>query len=68
MTWSPATKDGKTFTVTACVDVSRIDFLDAEGASTVNPDRPDRQRFSYTVVKADEGFFVTEDTLKGKPC
>ena len=62
------TKDGETFTVSACVDVSKIDFLDAEGASTVNPDRPDRQRFRYMVVKADEQFFVTEDTLKGKPC
>ena len=61
-------KDGKTFIVAACVDVSGIDFVDEKGDSQVNPDRPDRQSFSYTVVKADEGFFVTEDTLKGKPC
>jgi len=61
-------KDGKTFIVTACVDVSDIDFVDEKGASQVNPDRPDRQNFSYRVVKAGEGFFVTEDTLKGKPC
>lgn len=60
--------EGKTFTVTACVDVSGIDFVDAKGKSKVNENRPDRQRFSYTVVKADGEFFVTEDTLKGKPC
>lgn len=56
------------FTVTACVDVSAVDLVDKSGASQVNPDRPDRQSFSYTVVRANEGFFVTEDTLKGKPC
>ena len=61
-------KDGKTFTVTACVDVSGIDFVDENGDSQVNPDRPDRQRFNYTVVKVDQGYFVTEDTLEGKPC
>ena len=61
-------KDGKTFTVTACVDVSGIDFVDEKGDSQVNPDRPDQQRFSYTVVKVDQGYFVTEDTLEGKPC
>jgi hypothetical protein len=61
-------KDGKTFTVTACVDVSGIDFVDEKGDSQVNPDRPDQQRFSYTVVKFDQGFFVTVDTLEGKPC
>lgn len=61
-------KDGKTFTVTACVDVSGIDFVDEKGDSQVNPDRPDQQRFSYTVVKVDQGFFVTVDTLEGKPC
>ena len=61
-------KDGKTFTVTACVNVSGIDFVDKKGDSQVNPDRPDRQRFDYAVVKAKDEFFVTRDTLKGKPC
>ncbi len=63
-----STKDGKTFSVTACVDVSGIDFVDEKGDSQVNPDRPDRQSFNYTVVKAKNEFFVTRDTLKGKPC
>ena len=42
------TKDGKTFTVTACVDVSTVDLVDEKGNSQVNPDRPDQQRYTYT--------------------
>jgi hypothetical protein len=61
-------KDGKTFTVTACVDVSGVDLVDKTGASTVSPDRPDQQKYSYSVAKTSEGFFVTVDTLKGTPC
>jgi hypothetical protein len=63
-----STKDAKSFTVTACVDVSAVDLVDRTGDSKVNPDRPDQQQYSYTVVKAPEGFFVTKDTLKGEPC
>jgi hypothetical protein len=63
-----ATKDGKRFTVSACVDVSTVDLVDQKGTSQVNPDRPDQQRYTYSVVKTAEGFFVTEDSLKGKPC
>ena len=63
-----STKDGKTFTVSACVDVSGVDLVNKKGVSQVPPTRPDRQRFPYTVVKTAQGFFVTTDTLKGKPC
>ena len=62
------TKDGKAFTVKACVDVSTVDLVDQKGTSQVNPDRPDQQRYTYKVIKTAEGFFVTEDSLKGKPC
>lgn len=67
---SPAatTKDGKTFAVSACVDVSKVNIVDKAGKSVVRSGRPDQQRYSYTVVKAPQGFFVTVDTLKGKPC
>jgi hypothetical protein len=44
-------KTGRPSRVTACVDVSGVDLVDEKGASTVNPDRPDQQKFSYTVVK-----------------
>ena len=27
-----------------------------------------RQRYTYTVEKAPQGFFVTEDLLKAEPC
>ncbi len=62
------TKDGKTFAVSACVDVSNVNIVDKAGKSVVRPGRPDQQRYSYTVVKAPQGFFVTVDTLKGEPC
>lgn len=65
---SASTKDGKVFTVTACVDVSKVNAVDKTGKSVVKPGRPDRQQYTYTVEKAPQGFFVTVDTLKGKPC
>ncbi len=61
-------KKGKTFAVTACVDVSGIDLVDKNGNSKVNPDRPDQQKYSYIVTKTSSDFFVTVDTLKGTPC
>ena len=30
----------------------------------MRPERPDRQRYRYSVVKAPEGFFVTLDKLE----
>lgn len=62
------TKDGETFAVSACIDVSKVNIVDKAGKSVVRPGRPDRQQYPYTVVKAPQGFFVTVDTLKGKPC
>ena len=62
------TEDGEGFTVTACRDVSAVDVIDDSGTSVVRSDRPDRQQFTYEVLKAPEGFFVTEDQLKGSPC
>jgi hypothetical protein len=65
---SASTKDGKTFAVTACIDVSKVNIVDRTGKSVVKAGRPERQQYSYTVEKAPQGFFVTVDTLKGKPC
>lgn len=62
------TKDGKTFSVVACIDVSKVNVVDKAGKSVVRPGRPDRQQYTYTVVKARQGFLVTVDTLKGSPC
>ncbi|NHA68235.1 hypothetical protein [Phycicoccus flavus] len=57
-----------TFSVSACVDVSDIDFVDGSGTSQVNPNRPDAQQFSYTVDKRADRFLVVRDTLEGEPC
>lgn len=56
------------FLVSACVDVRRIDFLDASGRSLVTAERPPEQRFSYEVDKQDEKFVVVKDTLRGSSC
>lgn len=56
------------FLVSACVDVRRIDFLDASGRSLVTAERPPLQRFSYEVDKQDEKFVVVKDTLRGSSC
>ena len=61
-------KAGKSFAVTACIDVSALDVVDKSGTSVVVPGRPQRQRYSYQVEKAPQGFFVTVDTLKAEPC
>lgn len=60
--------DGKSFAVSACVDFSEVDVVDASGKSVVKAGRPVAQRYSYVVQKAPEGFFVTEDLFKGQPC
>ncbi|NNM46993.1 hypothetical protein [Knoellia koreensis] len=65
---SATTKDGKAFAVVACIDVSGVDVVDTAGTSVVKAGRPDRQEYTYTVSKVPQGFFVTVDTLKGKPC
>ena len=56
------------WSVSACVDVRGINFLDREGTSQVNPNRPDSQRFSYIVTRGQGALRVSEDSLEGKPC
>ena len=56
------------FSVSACVDVTRVDLVNGQGVSQVNPNRPDLQRFSYTVGKQGNGFRVLEDNLKATAC
>lgn len=63
-----AKKSARAFEVQACIDVSGVDLVDAAGKSVVTSNRPDRQQYTYAVEKAADGFFVTRDTLKGKPC
>ena len=44
-------RDGKSFTVAACVNVSELDVVDRSGKSVVVDSRPVEQRFTYKVVK-----------------
>ena len=61
--------DGKnTFTVKACIDVSKANVVDPAGKSVIAAGRQDRTEYTYKVQKAPGGFFVTEDMLKGQPC
>ena len=57
-----------TFTVKACIDVSKANVVDPAGNSVIAAGRQDRMQYTYSVQKAPGGFFVTEDKLKGQPC
>jgi hypothetical protein len=57
-----------TFTVKACIDVSKANVVDPAGKSVIAAGRQDRTEYTYKVQKAPGGFFVTEDKLKGQPC
>ena len=57
-----------TFTVKACIDVSKANVVDSAGKSVIAAGRQDRMQYTYMVQKAPGGFFVTEDKLKGQPC
>ena len=60
----------------ACVDVSGIDVLDAEGRSLVSPDRLDRSKSIVTMYRYEPGtkgaeaggWYVYEATSKAEPC
>jgi hypothetical protein len=60
--------DGKNFAVKACIDVSKANVVDQVGKSVIAAGRQDRMEYSYKVQKTPEGYFVTEDKLKGHPC
>ena len=60
--------DGKNFAVNACIDVSKANVVDQVGKSVIAAGRQDRMEYSYKVQKTPEGYFVTEDKLKGHPC
>jgi hypothetical protein len=59
---------GNSFDVTACIDVSKVNVVDKNGKSVVAAGRLPRVQYTYKVAKIPSGFFVTKDTLEGKPC
>lgn len=57
------------FKTVACVDVSKVNVVDAAGKSVLSAGRPSRTKYTYEVTKTAEGFFVTKDTMTGGvPC
>lgn len=63
-----STKDGAK--VSACVDYSQVDVVDADGASVVSDDRQERVLHRYTVAHDDtaDTWFVAEVETKGASC
>ena len=52
------------FTVTACIDVSKVNLVDKVGKSVVAANRPARVKYLYTVEKGSDGvFYVVEDKV-----
>lgn len=62
------TATARKYTVTACVDVSKVDVVDGAGKSQVRPGRPERSAYDYTVERDGKQWFVVEDLLKGRSC
>jgi hypothetical protein len=57
-----------TFSVAACIDVSKTNVVDESGKSVVDPNRVPRNKYNYVVEKSDNHFYVIKDTLRGTPC
>ncbi len=56
------------FQTVACIDVSKVNVVDAAGKSVLSAGRPSRTKYTYEVTKTADGFFVTKDTMSGVPC
>lgn len=70
VTTKPGIFDSKSnlYTVTACIDVTKVNVVDSAGKSKVPADRPPRTSYDYKVQKDGDKYFVVEDLLEGKPC
>ncbi len=49
------------FTAMACLDVSKVNLVDKDGKSVVAATRPSRVAYDYSVRKAGDVYFITED-------
>lgn len=56
------------YVVTACVNVAKVNIVDAEGKSQVPPGRPDQSAYDYTVQQDGAKWYVIKDLLEAKPC
>ena len=57
-----------TFEVSSCIDVSKVNVIDSAGKSVLAADRPNKTKYTYEVTKTPDGFFVTQDQMKGSSC
>ena len=53
-----AVKGSGQWRVRACLDLSRVDVVDASGNSVVSPDRPDRYEYEFGVTADATRFYV----------
>ena len=56
------------YQVNACVNVSKVNIVDAEGKSHVPPGRPEQSAYTYKVQRDGDHWYVVEDLLEAKPC
>lgn len=59
---------GKSFDVTACLDLSKTNVVDKAGKSVVAAGRLPRVQYTYKVTKTSSEFSVDDDTVGGQAC
>ncbi|MFB9732812.1 hypothetical protein [Ornithinimicrobium kibberense] len=65
------TVGGETAEAVACLDVSAVQAVDADGNSVITEDRLDRTLQDYVLERDDSaqlGWYVVEDTNRNEPC
>jgi hypothetical protein len=63
--------DGDTAEAKACVDVSQVDAVDANGDSVIAEERRDRTLKAFVLERDDSaevGWYVVEDSNRNEPC
>jgi hypothetical protein len=56
-------KDDDLYRVTACIDASQVNLVDANGKSVVPPEGPRRVTYDYTVEKDRQKWYVIEEKV-----
>lgn len=56
-------KDDNLYKVTACIDASKVKFVDKDGKSVVAPEGPRRVIYHYTVEKDQQKWYVIKEKV-----
>jgi hypothetical protein len=59
------TKERNVYSVTACIDVSKVRVTDKKGKSVVPADRPPRVAYDYTLNKDHHKWYVVKEKVTG---